>query len=69
MYGVYQNHDAAVYLFLYFHFALSSMFRLQMTIFITLFSVTMKPKELKLGIQLDSGLMYHVYRSHDAAAY
>ena len=55
MYGVYQNHDAAVYLFLYFHFALSSMFRLQMTIFITLFSVTMKPKELKLGTQLDMG--------------
>ena len=38
-------------------------------IFVTLFSVTVKSRELKLGTHLDSGWMYCVYQNHDIAAY
>ena len=38
-------------------------------IFVTLFSGTVRPRRLKLGTQVDSGQMYHVYRNQAAAAY
>ena len=40
-----------------------------MKIFITLFSVTWKSRELKLVTQVNNGWMYHVYQNHDAATY
>ena len=38
-------------------------------IFITLFSGTVRTRRLKLGIHVDSGQMYRVYRNQAAAAY
>ena len=37
--------------------------------FVTLFSRTVRPRRLKLGIYVDSGQMYRVYRNQAAAAY
>ena len=37
--------------------------------FVTLFSGTVRPRRLKLGTHVDSGLMYCVYRNLAAAAY
>ena len=37
--------------------------------FVTLFSGTVRPRRLKLGIHVDSGQMYHVYQNQAAAAY
>ena len=37
--------------------------------FVTLFSVTMRPRRLKLGTHMDNGWMYRVYRIQSAAAY
>ena len=37
--------------------------------FVTLFSLTVKPRRLKLGTHVDSGQMYRVYRNQAAAAY
>ena len=37
--------------------------------FVTLFSAAVRPRRLKLGTQVDSGLMYRVYRNQAAAAY
>ena len=66
MYCVYWNRDAGAYLS--FQFFLS----LQILIiknFVALFSGTMRPRKLKLGIHLDSGLMYCVYQNKAAGAY
>ena len=38
-------------------------------VFVTLFSGTVRPRRLKLGTHVDSGLMYRVYRNKAAAAY
>ena len=40
-----------------------------MKIFITLFSVIVKSRELKFGRDLDSRWMYHVNQNHEATAY
>ena len=40
-----------------------------MKIFITLFSGTVRPRRLKLGIHVDSGQVYQVYQNQTAAAY
>ena len=42
---------------------------LQMKIFVTLFSGTVRPRRLKLGTHVDSGQMYRVYRNQAAPAY
>ena len=60
MYRVYQNQAAADYLSLYFFIFLS----LQLSnIFVTLFSGTVRPRELKLGTHVDNRCMYCVYRN------
>ena len=67
MYHVYQNQTAAAYTSLYFFIFLSLQFS-KMKFFITLFSGTVRPRRLKLGIHIDSGQMYHVYWNQAAAA-
>ena len=57
---MYWNQAAADYLSLYFSFLFLSYFQIS-KIFITLFSGTVRPGRLNLGIHLDSGQMYHVY--------
>ena len=64
MYRVYQNQAAAAYSSLYFF--LSNFQTLK--IFVTLFSGTVSPRKLKLGLHMDSGQMYRVYRDQAAAA-
>ena len=56
MYGVYQNKAAAAYSSLYFFFLQYS----DMKIFVTLFSGTVRPRKLKLGVHMDKGgcIMY-----------
>ena len=66
LYRVYRNQAAAAYLSLYFFIFLS----LQcLNIFITLFLGTVRPRNLKLGSQVDVGQMHRVYRNQAAAAY
>ena len=36
---------------------------------VTLFSGTVRPRRLKLGTNMDSGLMYHLYRNQASATY
>ena len=48
-------------------FCLSNFQTLQ--IFVILFSGTVRPRRLKLGIPVDNGWMYCVYRNQTAAAY
>ena len=68
MYHVYRNHAAAlIRLFIFSFFFLSSFQTLK--IFVTLFSGTLRPRRLKLGIHVDSGQVYRVYRNQAAAAY
>ena len=69
VYHVYRNQAAAAYLSLYFFsfFFLSNFQTLK--IFVTLFSGTVRPRRLKLGIHMDNGWMYRVYRNQAAAAY
>ena len=68
MYHVYRNQAAAAYLSLYFFIFLSLQF-LTEKFFVTLFSGTVRPRRLKIGIHVDSGQMYHVYQNQAAAAY
>ena len=68
MYHVYWNQAAAAYSFLYFFIFLSLQFS-TFKFFVTLFSGTVRPRRLKLGIHMDSGQMYHVYQNQTAAAY
>ena len=56
MYYVYRNQAAAAYLSLYFFIFLSLQFS-TLKYFITLFSGTVRPRRLKLGIHMDSGQM------------
>ena len=67
MYRVYLNPAAAAYSSLYFFIFLSNFQILKF--FITLFSGSMRPRRLKLGTHMDSGLMYGVYRNRAVAAY
>ena len=67
MYRVYQN-QAAAYSSLYFFIFLSLQFS-KIKIFVTLFSGNVRPRRLKLGTHVDSGLMYRVYWNLAAAAY
>ena len=67
MYHVYWNQAAAAYSSHYFFIFLSLQFSLKY--FVTLFTGTVWPRRLTLGIQVDSGQMYHVYRNQAAAAY
>ena len=52
---------------LFFHFSFSPISRLKF--FFTLFLGTMRPRRLIIGTHLDSGQMYHVYRTQVAATY
>ena len=67
VYLVYQNQADAVYSSLYFFIFLSLQFS-TLKFFVTLFSGTVRPRELKIGTQLTSGQMYHVYQNQTAAA-
>ena len=53
---------------LFLHFFFLSNFQ-TLKIFVTLFSGTVRPRRLKLGIHMDNGWMYRVYRNQAAAAY
>ena len=68
MYRVYRNQAAAAYLSLYYFIFFLSNFQ-TLKFFITLLSVTVRPRRLKLGIHVDSGWMYPVYQNQVAAAY
>ena len=68
MYHVYQNQAAADYVSLYFFIFLSLQFS-NIKIFVTLFSGTVRPRRLKLGTNVDSRLMYCLYRNQASAAY
>ena len=68
MYHVYQIQVAAAYPSLYFFIFLSLQIS-NIKIFLTLFSGTVRPRRLKLGTNVDSGLMYHLYRNQASAAY
>ena len=65
MYRVYRN-QAAAYLSLYSFFFLSNF---QTKFFVTLFSGTNRPGRLKLGTNVDSGLMYRLYWNQASAVY
>ena len=68
MYRVYRNNAAGL-----IRHCISSFFFLSnfqtLKIFVTFFSGTVRPRRLKLGIHLDSGQLYRVYRNQPAAAY
>ena len=68
MYHVYRNQAAAAYSSLHFFIFLSLQFS-TLKFFVTLFSGSMRPRILKIGIHMDSGQMYHVYWNQAAAAY
>ena len=68
MYHVYRNQAAAAYSFLYFFIFLSLQFS-TLKFFVTLFSGTVRPRRLKIGVHMDSGQMYCVYRNQATAAY
>ena len=68
MYHVYWNRAAAAYSSLYFFIFLSLQFS-TLKFFITLFSGTVRPRRLKLGLHVDSGQVYQVYQNQAAAAY
>ena len=68
MYHVYQIQAAAAHSSLYFFIFLSLQFS-DTKIFVTLFSGTVRPRRLKLGTNVDSGLMYHLYQNRASAAY
>ena len=68
MYQVYQNQAAAAYSSLCFFIFLSLQFS-TLKFFVTLFSGSVRPRRLKIGIHVDSGQMYHVYHKLAAAAY
>ena len=67
MYPVYRNQAAAAYSSLCFFISLSNIQTLKS--FVTLFSGTVRPRRLKLGIHVDSGQIYRVYRNQAVAAY
>ena len=68
VYRVYQNQAAALIRpFISSFFFLSNFQTLK--IFVTLFSGTVRPRRLKLGIHVDNGWMYRIYRNLAAAAY
>ena len=68
MYRVYRNQAAAAYLSLYFFIFLSLQFS-NIRILVTLFSLTVRPRRLKLGTHVDSWQMYGVYGNQAAAAH
>ena len=68
MYHVYQIQAAASYSSLYFFIFLSLQLS-DIKIFITLFSGTVRPRRLKLSTNVDSELMYRLYRNQVSAAY
>ena len=68
MYHVYRNQAVGAYSSLYFFIFLFLQFS-NINIFVTLFSGTVRPRRLKLGLHVDSGQMYCVYRIQAAAIY
>ena len=62
MYHIYRNQAAAAYSFLYFFIFLSLQFS-TLKFFVTLFSGTVRPRRLKIGIHMDSGQMYQLYQN------
>ena len=64
MYQVYWNQVAAAYSSHYFFIFLSLFF---LFLFTTLFSGTVRPRRLKFGTNVASGLMYNVYRNQASA--
>ena len=65
---VYQIQASAAYSSLCFFIFLSLQFS-NIKIFVSLFSGTIRPRRLKLGTNVDSGLMYHFYQSQASSAY
>ena len=66
MYRVSRNQAAAAaYLSIYFFIFLSNFQTLK--VFVTFFSRTVRPRRLKLGIHVNNGQMYRVYRNQAAA--
>ena len=65
---VFRNLAAAAYLSLYFFIFLSLKFS-TLKFFVKFFSGTMRPRRLKIGTQVNSGQMYHVYQNQAAASY
>ena len=68
MYHVYQNQAAAAYSSLYFFIFLSLQFS-TLKFLVKLFSGTVRPRRLKLGIHVDSKQMYDVYQNQASAVY
>ena len=68
MYRVYWNQAAAAYSSFYFFIFLSLQFS-NINLFCQLFSGTVRPRRLKLGTNMESGQIYHVYRNQAVAAY
>ena len=66
MYHVYQNQAAAAFSSHYLFIFLSLQFS-TLKFFVTLFSRTMRPRRLKLGIHMSSGQTYYVYQSQATA--
>ena len=66
MHHVYRNQAAAPYSSLYFFIFLSLQFSTEI---FRHFSWELRPRRLKLGKNVESGQMYHVYWSRAAAAY
>ena len=67
MYHVYQIQAAAAYSSQHFFHIFSLQFS-NIKFFVRLFSGTVKPRRLKLGTNVDSGLMYRSYRNQASAA-
>ena len=68
MYHVYRNQAAAAYSSFYLIIFLSLQFS-TLKYFVTLFSETVRPRRLKIGTNVDSGQIYHIYWNQAAAAY
>ena len=68
MYHVYQIQAAAAYSSLYVYIFPSLQFP-NIKIVVTLFSGTVRVRRLKLGTNVDSGLMYRLYWNQASAAY
>ena len=66
LYHVYQIQAAAAYSSLYFFIFLSLQFS-NIKFFVTLFSGTVRSRRLKLGTNVDSGLMYRLYPNQASA--
>ena len=67
MYRVYRNQAAALSVPVFLHFFFLSNFQI-FKIFVTLFSGTVRLRQLKLSTHGFNGLIYRIYRNQAAAA-